>query len=128
MKIAHAQHQLHYIWKICIKLEWNMFSGIRNKLQTIASTTQPLKWKENVHNFHKYFENIWMKIWNAQQHYICIKFEWSIRNKLRTNCVYGQTDGESYSSIPPNFVCDYNVDYVLCMLGLVLNFYMQNFK
>jgi hypothetical protein len=45
---------------------------------------------------------------------MCIKFEWNlssgIRNKLRTNCVYGQTDGQTDgqgdSNIPPppNFV------------------------
>ena len=68
MKIGDAQ--LNYIW-------------------TIASTTQPQKWKENVPNF-----NISMKIGDAQLNYIwtmCIKFEWNllsgITNKLGTNCV-----------------------------------------
>ena len=30
MKIGDAK--LHYIWTMCIKFEWNLFSGIRNKL------------------------------------------------------------------------------------------------
>jgi L-rhamnose mutarotase len=38
----------------CVKFEWNLLSGIRSKLQTIATTAQPPKWKENVRNFHKY--------------------------------------------------------------------------
>ena len=32
MKIGDAQ--LHYIWTMCIKFEWNLLSGITNKLGT----------------------------------------------------------------------------------------------
>ena len=78
MKIGDAQ--LHYIWTMCTKFEWNLLSGITNKLGTncVDGQVQPNPQNEKKSNFYKY-QNISMKIGGAQLHHIwkiCIYTVW----------------------------------------------------